>query len=211
MACNRERVAEAMASTPLVAILRGLEPQNAEKTGQTLVESGFKMIEVPLNSPEPFDSIRILRDSLPEDIIVGAGTVLRVEDVQKLAEVGGEIVVTPNINPDVIRAAIDLGMVPMPGFETITEAFVAVEAGARYLKLFPANAYPINYLKSLLAVLPKDVKVLAVGGADVSNGADYFKAGYSGLGLGSVIFTPEMSQVEIADVAIKLVEIAHNR
>lgn len=207
MANNHERVAKAMSDMPLVAILRGLLPENAKLTGQTLVDAGFKMIEVPLNSPEPFESIRILRESLGDDIVIGAGTVVQLENVQKLADAGGEIVVTPNTNPDIIRASIELGMVPMPGFGTPTEAFAAASAGAKYLKLFPANMFPIEYVKGLLSVLPKDVNLLAVGGADETNGAEFFAAGFSGLGLGSCLFKPQMSQADIARKAEQLVAV----
>ena len=210
MANNGARVAHAMETMPLVAILRGLSPENAEETGHTLVNAGFRLIEVPLNSPEPFKSIRILRDSLGEETVVGAGTVLQVDDVQRVADAGGEIVMTPNTNPEVIRASIDADMVPMPGFGTATEAFSAIAAGADYLKFFPANMFPIDYIRALLNVLPKHVRLLAVGGVDDSNGADYFAAGYSGLGLGGCLFKPNMTQAEINDAAQRLVAIVQS-
>lgn len=201
----QNRVEQAISKMPLVAILRGLAPENAEATGRTLVDAGFTLIEVPLNSPEPFESIRILRDSLDDEIVIGAGTVLQTDDVKQLADAGGEIVVTPNTRPNIIGAAVAAGMVPMPGFATATEAFDAVDAGAKYLKLFPANMYAMDYAKGLLSVLPKFVRLLAVGGIDHSNGADYLASGFSGLGLGSSLFKPQMSQKEIADAAQRLV------
>jgi 2-dehydro-3-deoxyphosphogalactonate aldolase len=200
-----DRVEQAMAEMPLVAILRGLQPEDAAKTGQILVDAGFRLIEVPLNSPSPFQSIRILRETLSEDVLVGAGTVLDVADVKRLVDVGGQIVVTPNMNPVIIRTTIDLGLVPMPGFVTPTEAFAAVAAGARYLKFFPANSLPITYLDGLLNVLPKFVKVLAVGGVDHTNSAEYLTAGFHGLGLGSCLFKADMTPPEIKAAAHKLV------
>lgn len=195
---NLARVQQAMDLMPLIAILRGLTPERAETVGQTLADAGFSIIEVPLNSPEPFESIRILRDTLDSSVVVGAGTVVNIDDVARVAEAGGEIVVTPNTNTEIIEVSAAMGMIPMPGFSTPTEAFSAIASGAGYLKLFPANMYPLDYVKALLSVLPKSVKLAAVGGIDASNGGDYIAAGCHGVGLGSSLFKPDMSLDEIA-------------
>jgi len=202
---NSERLEKALEKMPLVAILRGLLPENAEAVGHTLVNSGITVIEVPLNSPEPYKSIRILRDTLGEHIVIGAGTVVETDDVIRVRDAGGEIVVTPNTSPKVIGSCIKLGIVPMPGVATATEAFSAIDAGASYLKIFPANMFPVGYPRALLSVLPKHVQLLAVGGIDHTNSADYLAAGCRGLGLGSCLFKSSMTQEEVRLSADQLV------
>lgn len=181
---------DALDTLPLVAILRGLRPSEALAVGEMLVEAGFKVLEVPLNSPDPFDSIKILADALGDRAIVGAGTVLKVEDVETLKAVGGEICISPNANPDVIRRAKSLGMISFPAFYTATEAFSAVEAGADALKLFPAELAGPKGLKALKAVLPKNLPVFPVGGVEPGNMQAYLDVGAHGFGIGSSVYKP---------------------
>ncbi|EGF89366.1 KDPG and KHG aldolase family protein [Asticcacaulis biprosthecium C19] len=181
---------DALDTLPLVAILRGLKPSEAVAVGERLVEAGFKVLEVPLNSPEPFESIRLLVEALGDTAIVGAGTVLKVEDVDALAGVGGQICISPNANPDVIRRAKSYGMISFPAFFTATEAFSAVDAGADALKLFPAELAGPKGLKALKAVLPKAMPVFPVGGVEPSNMTDYLEVGAAGFGIGSSVYKP---------------------
>lgn len=181
---------DALATLPLVAILRGLTPSEAVAVGEKLVEAGFKVLEVPLNSPEPFESIRLLVEAMGERAIVGAGTVLKVEDVDRLAEVGGQICISPNANPDVIRRAKTHGMISFPAFFTATEAFSAADAGADALKLFPAELAGPKGLKALKAVLPKAMPVFPVGGVEPGNMTDYLEVGATGFGIGSSVYKP---------------------
>src|SRR5690348_15229677 len=148
---------------PLVAILRGVAPERVVGIGDVLYEAGFRMIEVPLNSPDPFASIAALAACNRSDWVVGAGTVLSVEDVHRTQRAGGRLVVTPNCDPEVIRCAVQLGLQVIPGFATATEAFQAIQAGARDLKLFPASTYGPRHLQALRAVLPQSVRIFPVG------------------------------------------------
>lgn len=183
---------------PLVAILRGLRPENAEGVGQVLVEAGFRIIEVPLNSPEPFKSIQILARTLPESVLVGAGTVIDPEDVNGVLDVGGKLIVMPHADVAVIRRAKELRMVCTPGVATPTEAFAALKAGADAIKIFPAEAIPPQIVKAWRAVLPPDTIVLPVGGIKPETMKPYLDAGATGFGLGSALFTPAMSAVDIS-------------
>lgn len=183
---------------PLVAILRGLRPEAAEAVGFALVEAGFRIIEVPLNSPEPFRSIETLARTMPSDVLVGAGTVLDVEQVDGIKDVGGKLVVMPHADLDVIRRAKEHRMVCTPGVATPTEAFAALKAGADGIKIFPAEGIPPNVVKAWRAVLPKDTIVLPVGGIKPDNMKPYVDAGANGFGLGSALFTPAMSVEEVA-------------
>ncbi|MGA9658794.1 MAG: 2-dehydro-3-deoxy-6-phosphogalactonate aldolase [Asticcacaulis sp.] len=185
-----ERWQDALKTLPLVAILRGLRASEALNMGEMLVEAGFRIIEVPLNSPDPFDSIRILAEALGHRAIVGAGTVLSVADVDKLHAVGGQICISPNTNPDVIRRAKALGMISFPAFFTPTEAFQAIDAGADALKLFPAELAGTTGLKAMKAVLPKTMPVFPVGGVTPDNMHDFLEAGAAGFGIGSAVFKP---------------------
>lgn len=182
---------------PLVAILRGLRPENAEGVGQVLVEAGFRIIEVPLNSPEPFKSIQILARTLPESVLVGAGTVIDPEDVNGVLDVGGKLIVMPHADVAVIRRAKELRMVCTPGVATPTEAFAALKAGADAIKIFPAEAIPPQIVKAWRAVLPPDTIVLPVGGIKPETMKPYLDAGATGFGLGSALFTPAMPAAEI--------------
>ena len=188
---------DALATLPLVAILRGLRPAEALDVGEMLIKAGFKIVEVPLNSPDPFDSIRLLADALKGRAIVGAGTVLKVEDVETLKAVGGEICISPNSNPDVIRRAKALGMISFPAFFTPTEAFAAIEAGADAIKLFPAELAGVKGLKAMKAVLPRHMPVFPVGGVDPDGMQAYLEAGATGFGIGSAVFKPGDTPLQV--------------
>lgn len=178
---------------PLIAILRGLEPDEAVAVGEAIVAAGFICLEVPLNSPRPLESIRRLRDALDGRALVGAGTVLSVEDARAVADAGGQLIISPNTDPDVIRAAKALGLLSIPGFFTPSEAFAALDAGADALKLFPAEVAGPAGLKAVRAVLPAHARVYAVGGVDPASVATWCSAGASGFGIGSAIFKPGKS------------------
>ena len=185
-----EQWQDALKTLPLVAILRGLRPDEALGIGEMLVEAGFRIVEVPLNSPEPFDSIKRLVQALGNRAIVGAGTVLTVADVEMLHAVGGQICISPNANPDVIHRAKQLGMISFPAFFTPTEAFSAIAAGADAIKLFPAELAGTTGLKAMKAVLPKTVPVFPVGGVTPDNMKNFLDAGAAGFGIGSAVFKP---------------------
>ncbi len=188
---NTARAACFQAATrqlPLVAILRGLTPEEAGDMGQMLYEAGFRLVEVPLNSPRPFESIEIMRKNLPADCIVGAGTVLRPEDVDTLADLGADIVIMPHADLAVIRRAKARGLICMPAVVTPTEAFAALGAGADALKLFPAEMITPAVVKSLRAVLPPELGLFPVGGINPENMAPYVAAGARGFGLGSALY-----------------------
>ncbi len=187
----------ALARLPLVAILRGLTPEEAPEIGGALVEAGFCLIEVPLNSPRPFDSIEILAAAFGSSAIVGAGTVLQIGDVARVAGAGGRLIVMPHSDTAIVAAAKAAGLYAVPGFATPTEAFSALKAGADGLKLFPAEANPPPVLKAMRAVLPKSVPVLPVGGITPQSIEAYVEAGASGFGLGSALYRPERSPVEV--------------
>lgn len=183
---------------PLVAILRGLEPERAVQVGEALADAGFDIIEVPLNSPKPLVSIAALVEALGSRALIGAGTVLAEAEVDTLAAIGAKLVVSPNCNPAVIRAAVAHGMVSLPGVLTPTEMFAALEAGASGLKIFPAEMVGPAGVKAVRAVLPRDVPVLAVGGITAANMGDYLAAGATGFGIGGAIFSPGKPLAEIA-------------
>lgn len=178
---------------PLVAILRGLQPDRAIEVGEMLAETGFRIIEVPLNSPEPLLSIERLADTLGDRVIVGAGTVLKSSDISAVASAGGRLIVMPHTDTSLIRQVDHLGLFCMPGVATPSEAFAALEAGADVLKLFPAEAMPPAVVKAWRAVLRPPLKLLPVGGITPESMADYLKAGASGFGLGSALFKPDLS------------------
>jgi 2-dehydro-3-deoxyphosphogalactonate aldolase len=186
-----------LAELPLIAILRGLKPENAEAIGHALVEAGFRIIEVPLNSPEPFRSIEILARTMPQNVLVGAGTVLDPQQVNGIRDVGGRLIVMPHADLDVIRRAKEQDLICTPGVATPTEAFAALRAGADAIKIFPAEAVPPAVVKAWRAVLPKDALVVPVGGIKPDTMKPYVDAGANGFGLGSALFTPTMSVEEI--------------
>jgi 2-dehydro-3-deoxyphosphogalactonate aldolase len=195
-----------MAECPLVAIIRGVTPGEAEAIGAAIYEAGIRIIEVPLNSPEPLESIAILARSLGDRALIGAGTVLSVEQVAQVRDAGGRIVVSPSTNSAVIRATAEAGMVSSPGFYTPSEAFEALDAGAHALKLFPAEAASPAVVKAMRAVLPKDVPLLVVGGVSPDNMRAYLDAGAQGFGLGSGLYAAGRSPAEVGERARAYVE-----
>ena len=191
---------------PLVAIIRGVTPAEAADVGQALFDSGIRIIEVPLNSPDPFSSIRIIAGLLGEDALVGAGTVLDPADVRRVKEAGGRIVVSPNTNTAVIEATVAAELVSSPGFFTPSEAFAAIESGAHALKLFPAEAASPKVVKAIRAVLPEDVPLLIVGGVTPESVSGWLDAGADGFGLGGGLYKPGQSVEETRDKARAYVE-----
>ncbi len=192
----------AFAALPLLAILRGLRPERAVATATALYDAGFRVIEVPLNSPEPFASIAAIRAALPADAVIGAGTVLDVASVAALVQAGGELVVMPHADTAVIRAAVAAGLACVPGIATPTEAFAALAAGAGALKLFPAEMLGPPVLQAMRAVLPAGTRLLPVGGIAPASMAPYVKAGAAGFGLGSALFTPALSVGDVRERAL---------
>lgn len=190
----------AMRTLPLVAILRGLTPAEALPIGDALHQGGWRLIEVPLNSPQPLQSIAALAAHLPQ-ALVGAGTVLSVAQVHEVHAAGGQWVVSPNFNANVVRAAVQLGMVCLPGVMTATEAFAALDAGATGLKLFPAEMATPAVVKALRAVLPASALLLPVGGITPDNMASYRAAGANGFGIGSALYRPGMTADQVRDAA----------
>ena len=195
------RFVAANAKLPLVAILRGITPPEAEAIAQVLYAAGFRLIEVPLNSPSPFDSMAIMRRALPDDALVGAGTVLTTEQLRVLKASGGELAVMPHSDGALIRAAKEAGLICVPGVATPSEAFAALAAGADALKLFPAELVTPSVLKALRVVLPKGTLLLPVGGITPDNMKPYIEAGAAGFGLGSALYKPGMSVGEVAAAA----------
>jgi 2-dehydro-3-deoxyphosphogalactonate aldolase len=183
---------------PLIAILRGVEPREVVAIGEALVDSGFSLIEVPLNSPEPLDSIAQLARAFAGRAVIGAGTVLRASEVAAVQSAGGAMIVSPNTNIDVIAATHRAGLVSLPGVSTPTEAFAALDAGATALKLFPAEGAGPAVLKAMRAVLPSGVRVLPVGGITPVSLAPWLKAHAAGFGLGSALYTPDLSASQVA-------------
>ncbi len=193
-------LAQATAQLPLIAILRGLTPAEAPAIGEALVSSGFAIIEVPLNSPEPLQSIAALTQQFPQTLI-GAGTVLNAQQVKEVHAAGGRLIVAPNFNPAVVAQALALNMVVLPGVTTPTEAFAALDAGAHGLKLFPAEMISPATVKALRAVLPKSAALMPVGGITPDNMAAYRAAGASGFGLGSALYAPSRSAAQVQEMA----------
>ncbi len=183
---------------PLVAILRGLTPQDALSVGTALFDAGFRVLEVPLNSPQPLDSIALLAREFGERCLVGAGTVLTPEQVAQVKDAGGKLIVMPHADTAVIRAAKAAGLACTPGVATPTEAFAALAAGADALKLFPAEQLPPSVLKAWSSVLPKGTALLPVGGITPANMAPYRQAGAAGFGIGSALYSPGIDANEVA-------------
>lgn len=194
-----------LAGVPLVAILRGLTPEEAEPVGEALVAAGFRCLEVPLNSPRPLESIKILSERFGDTSIIGAGTVLSPAAVDAVAGAGGRIIISPDTNPEVIRAAKTAGLLSLPGFFSPSEAFAALRAGADGLKLFPADAVGLSTLKALKAVLPPAVPVMPVGGVDADTMGVFRAAGAGGFGIGSWLYTPGRDIAVISERAVQLV------
>ena len=189
----------------LIAILRGINPVDAVGIAQALVAAGITRIEVPLNSPDAFRSIAAMAAAFRSGVEIGAGTVLTVEDVEKVQAAGGTLIVSPNCDTAVIKATRARGMASWPGVMTPTECFAAIQAGATGLKIFPASLIGTDGLKAMRAVLPKDLPVYAVGGAGPSNFADWVNAGASGFGIGTALYTPGTTPAEITSRAAAIV------
>lgn len=196
----------AFARCPLVAILRGVKPGEVVAVGEALFDAGFRLIEVPLNSPEPLESIARLAKAFATRAVVGAGTVLRVAEVAAVQKAGGAMIVSPNTHGEVIAAAKKSGLVSLPGFGTASEAFAALEAGATALKLFPAEGASPAVMKAMRAVLPGGVRILPVGGITPGNLAPWIEAGAAGFGIGSALYSPGVGLDEIARRARTFVE-----
>ncbi|MDF2233580.1 2-dehydro-3-deoxy-6-phosphogalactonate aldolase [Albimonas sp. CAU 1670] len=190
---------------PLIAILRGIAPPEALPVGKALVDAGFSILEAPLNSPEPYDTIRQLADAHGETCLIGAGTVLTPEQVQRTADAGGRIIVSPNFNAEVVRATKRLGLVSCPGVFTPSEAFAALDAGADCLKIFPGDAIAPKFIKAIRAVLPASARIVVTGGVGVANLAEFMEAGADGAGIGSALYKPGRPASEVGIVAAQLV------
>jgi 2-dehydro-3-deoxyphosphogalactonate aldolase len=191
----------AFARCPLIAILRGVKPDEVEAIGEALVGAGFTLIEVPLNSPDPLTSIARLAERLKGRAVIGAGTVLTAENVAAVEAAGGTMIISPNVHAEVIAATAKAGLVSLPGFATPSEAFAALAAGATALKLFPAEAASPAVLKALRAVVPADTRLLPVGGIASDNMAPWLAAGAAGFGLGSALYRPGMAADAVAERA----------
>ena len=197
-----------MDSLPLVAILRGLKPEEALVVGQAIVNAGFHILEVPLNSPDPLLSIQILSAAFP-NALVGAGTVTTAQQVRDIKAAGGQLIISPHLDDNVVCEAVNLGLVSLPGVATPSEAFRALALGANGLKLFPAEMISPAVVKSMRAVLPKEVKLIPVGGIGLHNMADFRKSGASGFGIGSALFAPSKSAEAVSDSAAAFVQAWH--
>jgi 2-dehydro-3-deoxyphosphogalactonate aldolase len=180
----------AFAAMPLIAILRGIRPEEAVAVGEALVAAGFRIIEVPLNSPEPFESIGRLVRRFGADAVIGAGTVRQVSEVARLKEIGAGLILSPHVDPAVLRASVGAGLVSVPGILTPTEAFLALDSGAHALKLFPMEMIDIPGARAMRAVLPHGTRLVAVGGVNESNAATLLDGACDGLGIGSSLFRP---------------------
>jgi 2-dehydro-3-deoxyphosphogalactonate aldolase len=197
-----------MDALPLVAILRGLKPEEALEVGQVIVNAGFHMLEVPLNSPDPLRSIQILAKAFP-NALVGAGTVTTAQQVRDIKAAGGQIIISPHLDDNVVCEAVNLGLISMPGVATPTEAFRAIALGAHGLKLFPAEMISPSVVKSMRAVLPSHVRLIPVGGIGAHNMADYRQCGASGFGIGSALFAPGKTVQAIGESAAAFVRAWH--
>jgi 2-dehydro-3-deoxyphosphogalactonate aldolase len=195
----KTKLSNAMSECGLIAILRGIRPEEAAETGQALYAAGFRIIEVPLNSFQPFESIRKMRASLPPDCVVGAGTVYQSGQIAEVLRAGGELIVMPHSDRIAIETALSSGLAVIPGVATPTEAFAALSTGCSFLKFFPADHLGPSSLKAWISVLPAEARLLPVGGITTTNLAEYLKAGASGFGLGSALYKPGMTSKSIAD------------
>jgi 2-dehydro-3-deoxyphosphogalactonate aldolase len=201
---------KAISECGLIAILRGIRPEEVADIGQALYAAEFRIIEVPLNSCGALESIRRLRTSLPSNCMVGAGTVYQVGQVAEVLQAGGELIVMPHSDRVVIEAAFSSGLAVIPGVATPTEAFAALESGCSFLKFFPGDQLGVSSLKAWLSVLPSEARLLPVGGITIANLTDYLKAGASGFGLGSALYRPGMTSKAIADRGAEFVSTWRN-
>ena len=192
-------------SRNIIAILRGITPSEAEAAAIALVDAGITTIEVPLNSPNPFESIKAMADAVGDRAVIGAGTVLSVEDVNRVKQAGGSLVVSPNMDPRVIHATKTAGMQSWPGVMTPTECFAALKNGADGLKIFPGSLLGPDGLKAIRAVMPQGTQIYAVGGAGPENFSDWFAASADGFGIGSALYKPGMSTRDISQRATDIV------
>ncbi len=202
---RRAALQAALDQLPLVAILRGVEPEEVDAVFDALVVSGFRLIEVPLNSPRPWESLARLAGRCPNSVVLGAGTVLDIAHVEQLATLDAPLLITPNTEVALVRRGSELGLAPMIGCMTPSEALAALGAGALALKLFPATRLGVGYFSDLKAVLPTRTPVLAVGGIHLGNMAEWHAAGIGGFGFGSNLYKPGRSPREVAAVADDLV------
>ena len=189
MTCQIDLWRQTFRAVPLIAILRGVSPKECIEVAQALFDEGFEVLEVPLNSPDPYESIGLLTAAFPEKFI-GAGTVLSVDQVARCVDVNCKLIVTPNFNPAVAREVKDADMIYCPGVATPTEAFMAIEAGAHGLKLFPAELVKPSVVKAMRAVLPQSTDLIPVGGIAPGNMGDFIDAGANGFGIGSALYKP---------------------
>ena len=194
-----------MDSLPLVAILRGLKPEEAFEVGQAILNAGFHILEVPLNSPDPLRSIQILAEAFPS-ALVGAGTVTTAQQVRDIKTAGGQLIVSPHLDDNVVYEAVNLGLISMPGVATPTEAFRAIALGAHGLKLFPAEMISPAVVKSMRAVLPVHIRLIPVGSIGTHNMANYRQCGASGFGIGSALFSPGKSAQAVGESATAFVQ-----
>jgi 2-dehydro-3-deoxyphosphogalactonate aldolase len=199
---------EALGACPVVAILRGVRPEEVEDVAGALFDAGLRAVEVPLNSPQPLDSIRRLAAGSGERMLCGAGTVLTAADAGAVADAGGRLVISPNMRPEVIAAALGRGLPAVPGVATATEAFDAIAAGAAELKLFPAVTYGPGHVRQLLAVLPPQVRLWAVGGVTPDDFLPWWQAGVRAFGLGSDLYRPGQTPQATRERALRAVEAA---
>ena len=196
---------DALEAMPVIAILRGVTPEEVSDIGSVLYDNGVRCVEVPLNSPSPLDSIRALADTLPTDCLIGAGTVLSADNVKQVKAAGGSLIVTPNTFDGVIRAALEEDMQVIPGVATPTDAFHALRLGASFLKLFPASTYGPDHLRALLAVLPREVRVVVVGGVGPADFGAWCAAGAAGFGIGSELYRAGDSVDEVGRKAAAII------
>ncbi len=191
---------------PIVAIIRGVTPSEVLDVVDALYQGGIRVVEIPLNSPDPLVSIQKITKQFRGRMLMGAGTVLQPAEVKQVRDAGGKLIVSPNVRPDVIEATKKLDLFSYPGIMTVTEAFQAIDAGADGLKLFPADLVGPGFVKAARAVLPKHIPLLAVGGVNHSNMVEWLSAGAAGFGIGSSLYRPGMTADQVFDQATKIVQ-----